>query len=62
MSTKYEEKYFYKQKFKEGTRQVLQGAVLSTAIITGFSTDLGREIEPFFCISRPHSTGWSISA
>lgn len=62
MSTKYEEKYFYKQKFKEVTRQVLQGAVLSTAIITGFSTDLGRETERFFCISRPHSTGWSISA
>lgn len=31
-------KYFYKQKFEEGTGQV-------TAIITGFSTDLGRETE-----------------
>lgn len=38
-------KYFYKQKFEEGTGQVLQRAVLSTAIITGFNTDLGRETE-----------------
>lgn len=45
MSTKYEEKHFYKQKLKEGSRQVLQGAVLLTAIITGFSSDLGRETE-----------------
>lgn len=39
------EKYFYKQKFKEGSRQTLQGAVLITEIITGFSTDLGGKTE-----------------
>lgn len=64
MSTKHEEKHIYKlsmSKFEEVSREVLQGAVLTTAIIIIFSTDLGSETE-FFYISRPRSTGWSISA
>lgn len=60
MSTKYEEKSIFTNKSLEGSRQVLQVAVLITAIITGFSSDLGRETMIFY-ISRPHSTGWNIN-
>lgn len=38
----------------------MQGAVFITAIITGFNTGLSREKRIFY-ITRPHSTGWSIS-
>lgn len=51
MSTKHEEKHIYKlsmPKFEEVSREVLQGAVLTTAIIIIFSTDLGSETENFF--------------
>lgn len=65
MSTKYKENHIYKlsvTKFEEVSRDILQGAVLTAAIIIIFSTDLGSEIDNFFCISRLRSTGWSISA
>lgn len=49
-------------KIWRGIKRSFARAVLSTAIITIFSTDLGSKTENvFFCISRPHSTGWSIS-
>lgn len=51
MSTKYEENHTYKlciPKFEEVSREVLQGAVLSTAIIIIFSTHLDGEIENAF--------------